>query len=79
MNSSSLIVHLIEIVHSKDTSQTWNKNTFVTLLKVGIHLKGVKEGQDGFEHMLILRLQEKHSIISRTLKRNLNNGKYACH
>ena len=58
MNTSSLIVHLIEIVHCKDTSQTWNKNTFVTLLKVGICFKGVKEGQDGFKHMLILHLQK---------------------
>ena len=43
----------------------WNKNTFVTLLKVGIRLKGVKEGQDGFKHLLILRLQEEHSIKSQ--------------
>ena len=60
-------------------SEMWNKNTFVTLLKVGIRLKGVKEGQDGFKHLLILRLQEKHSIKLETLKHILNNGKFACH
>ena len=68
MNTSSLIVPL-----------TWNKYSSVTLLKVGVRLKGVKESLDGLKYLLILCLQKKNNIKSQTLKHISNNVKYACH